>query len=678
VSGFGLTAGSWAEIALAFGLAASAIVVLYLVRLRRRVVVVPFVHLFREALPDERTTRLFTRLKNVLSLLLALLVAALIAFALGLPRLRDERSEARTVVLLLDATASMQARLEDDDATRFDRAREAVLSRIATLAPAERAIVLSVGAHARVAHPLTEDHALLARAVRALSPTDAPGDPGEALAWAESLCLREGEGRDGEGRDGESAGAPPRPCRVEVYTDGGLVGLSEGLDRLRATGIETELRLVSEAGSPPGNVAITALSARRFPADPTRAELLVELTSFEDVPRAVTLAISADGQLAHTEVIELPPGGSVSRTLDELTGADALFEARLSFGDAAALARGDALALDDTAWARLAPRRRRRALLVAPEASGNVYLEAALLLDPYLDVQRMSPEAYEASGPPADRELLLFDGYTPAEPPARPCVLLAPGTPARPWITVSEPITRPHFETQLREHPLLAFVSLRDVNVASARPVVPAEGDEVVAGDPRGALLVTGLRGDTRFVALAFDVRESDLPLRIAWPILVLDAISHLVPDDVTLAPSARTGRPFRLAVERDGLALRRRGEDEGSTALALGARQGVAQLELDRVGVYDLTDEASAGSGPVSSGRLVVANLFDRAESGLAAEAAPDAITIDPTEVRESLALSARRESEAPRWPLHVLLVSAALALLALEWITFHRRWTT
>ena len=42
------------------------------------------------------------------------------------------------------------------------------------------------------------------------------------------------------------------------------------------------------------------------------------------------------------------------------------------------------------------------------------------------------------------------------------------------------------------------------------------------------------------------------------------------------------------------------------------------------------------------------------------------------------AVAARAREDEDAPRWPLHVLLVAAALCLLAFEWVTFHRRWTT
>ncbi|MBN8615869.1 MAG: hypothetical protein J0L92_35070, partial [Deltaproteobacteria bacterium] len=486
-------------------------------------------------------------------------------------------------------------------------------------------------------------------------PTDAPGDARGALAWAASLCAR------------PDADESVSTCDVEILTDGGLGSLAESCATLAAAGIDAHVTLVTEERG--DNLAITALSARRFPADPSRAELLVEVSSFAASARTLTLSILADGRLAHRERMELAAGQSVRRTLDELTGADAMFEARLtaeSDGDTPL----DVLAIDDVAWARLAPRRRRHALLVSPPSTPNVYLEAALLLDPHLDVVTLSPEAYESQGIPADREIVIFDGYTPARPPRVPSIVLAPGNPARDWLTVGEPIERPRFDTQDREHPLLAFVALRDVNIAAARPIVPAQGDETVAGEVRGALLTTGVRDGARFVALGFDVRESDLPLRIAWPILVLDAIAYLVPDDVSLAPSAETGRPFRLALAEPHATLISR--DAAPRSLELVPREGVVHLELDRVGVYDVAIEGTP------TGRSVVANLFSRLESRLDPAGLEGADALDLEAAAQAIAARARREQDAPRWPLHVLLVAAALCLLAIEWITFHRRWTT
>ncbi|GAB4214339.1 MAG: BatA and WFA domain-containing protein [Sandaracinaceae bacterium] len=689
---FELTGPGWAAVGGAFAAAALAIVVLYLVRLRRRVVVVPFVALFRDALPDERTTRLFTRLRNVLSLLFALTIAALIALALGLPRWAERSETPRTVVIVLDGTASMQARASDGRA-RFEHAREAALDRIAELGPYDRVIVLFAGPEARVLHPLDDDHRLAARAVREAAPTDAPGTADEPLAWAAALCRRErptaaaSPVADSPVADSPVADSPvvdspvadsPGPCEVLVLTDGGLGGLAHAAAALRSEGLDVRVALTRAEDEPaPANLAITALSARRFPTDPTRAEVMVEVTSHAPEPTRVALELAADGTLVHREELLLTPGASITHALDDLGSADAVLEARLLPVGTASPTRLDALAVDDVAYASLPPRRRRRVLVVREDTPDrdNTYLDAALLLDPYLDVVTTTPASYAASGPPADRQVVVFDGWVPETPPSLPSLVLDPGASPRAFVATGAPVVRPRFDTQLREHPLLAFLALRDVNIASARPLLPAPQDEVVGGEARGALLATGLRGSARFVALAFDVRESDLPLRIAWPILVLNALSFLVPDDLAVLEGARTGRPFRLEARGDvAPSLRRRGDPEGA-ALRGVLRDGASLHVLERVGVYDVIEPRPEEAG--APGRVVVASLFDEDESSLRAEPVEGA-TLSARGEDDRPAAGRPGEDEEGGTSLYVLVVAAALAMLALEWLTFHRRWTT
>jgi Ca-activated chloride channel family protein len=50
-----------------------------------------------------------------------------------------------------------------------------------------------------------------------------------------------------------------------------------------------------------------------------------------------------------------------------------------------------------------------------------------------------------------------------------------------------------------------------------------------------------------KFVALGFDVRESDFPLRIAWPLLLLNVINDFVEEDVSYISSFKTGEVWRI-----------------------------------------------------------------------------------------------------------------------------------
>ena len=88
----------------------------------------------------------------------------------------------------------------------------------------------------------------------------------------------------------------------------------------------------------------------------------------------------------------------------------------------------DQLPADDHAYALLPERRRAKVLVVTP---GNTYLEAALLLDEYLDVQLVSPRDYAEKIAPSGQkhDVVVFDGVTPADPPRAHAIYLDPARP---------------------------------------------------------------------------------------------------------------------------------------------------------------------------------------------------------------------------------------------------------
>lgn len=624
----------WTEILVAFGATAAALIALHLVRLKRRVVQVPSLAFFAEALPDERSHRSFARLRNLLLLLLLLVAAACIALALGLPELHAERTwgageqPSDDIVLLMDATASMQA--VHDGRARFEDARRGALRAVDALPRGARVLLMQIGTRPQVVLAWTTDRDALHAAITAMAPTEAAGTAQPALFWATSTCNQR------------------VACRVMLFTDGGLEGIDAALASARDEG--TSIEVVTSPSPALDNAAIAAFSARRFPADPTRAEVLVDVANYGAWPYQGTLTLAAEGVVLHRETLAIAPGEHASRSFDRITGADALLTAHIERVD------GDALALDDTAYARIPPRRRRHLTLIG---TGHAYLDAALLLDAYLEVRALSPTEFEAArerGELNEDDVWLFDGYTPVDAPTKPSFLLHPSSAS--WLEVGAPISRPHFEEQERTHPLLRYIALGDVNIAEANPVVPREGqDAVLAGESRGALLVRGERDDVPFVALAFDVRASDFALRIGWPIFLQQAIAHLSPDDVRVTEGAQVGTTISLPwTSQDAPALTFVSGAESHAVQGI-RHADEAVFTLSRIGAYR-----------APNGALVIANLCSASESSLRA--------VSPTEASEEP--PSMPEEHATEWLQDVhfgsLLVVFAFALLVLEWFVLHR----
>ncbi|HVV52622.1 MAG TPA: VWA domain-containing protein [Polyangia bacterium] len=501
---FGSGALSAPAIALLGAAGGGAIVACYLLRLRRRRVVVPFAPLWFGAAGDARAARRARRLRHWLSLALALaLFGALLAGAADPQRAAIDRA-GRSLVLLVDRSASMSA--TDEPGTRLGAAKRRAAEIAAGLGPADRALVASFAADASAETGFESDPWRLARGIAAITPSDEPGDLPRALAFAAAVL---------RGR--------PRPT-VVLVSDGGFDD-----DARRAAPADPEGRPLDVRYAPVGrrgdNVGILALAARRLPADPGQVETTLVLQSFRPAPTTVGVELTAAGVVAEKIDVPLGPGERRTLRLADLFAPGARIEARL--------AGHDDLPLDDRAVATVPPLPRRRILRVG---GADLYLDGALLsLGRAVQVDRLAAaDADRALARAADYDLVIFDGVTPARAPTAGGFLYfgpqGPGSPFAARGLVRDPALDP--ASLRRDHPLLRQLDLTDVNVAEARRLALAPGDLALAAAFGAPLIVARERPGLRVAALAFEPRRSDLPMRPAFPLLLAN----------TLAWSARDG----------------------------------------------------------------------------------------------------------------------------------------
>ncbi len=226
---------------------------------------------------------------------------------------------------------------------------------------------------------------------------------------------------------------------------------------------------------------------------------------------------------------------------------------------------------------------------------------------------------------------------------------------------MTDELKQPGFDKLDRKHPALRFAYLDDVNIAVGHKLVPEIGDRVVGASDGGAspILVSGTRGGYKFVALGFDVRESDLPLRAAWPLFVLDCINWFTDEDAQYLSGLRTGEVWRIPVTAPASEAEIRQPD--GAVLPVPVHEGRAVLVGKQAGFYELR-----AAGQTTS---FAANLLDASESAIAPR---DELVVDGKGAGPVAGYHAgvRRE-------LWIYLLLAAALLTALEWATYHRRVT-
>jgi Ca-activated chloride channel family protein len=610
-----------------FGAAALGAVLLYILKLRRRPVPVVFSPIWRRVLGDRESSRLFSRLKRWLSLLLQLALLALLCLALGDPRLGVAASEGRHVVVLLDASASMLA--TDVAPNRLLAARDAARGFLSGLGSNDRMLLAQMDANVTPLSTMTDDVSALELGLERLRASDTRADLGRGLSFAlDSLRGR----------------SHPE---VIVISDGAfpesVLRHTPPLDGVRLSFVPVGLEAQ--------NVAITAFSVRRYPLDRSRYEVMLEVFNTNDVPAEVELSLFGDGQLVQTGHLTLEPNERRAQFFPNLAGADRTLEAAIELPPGQ-----DHLGRDNRAYALMPERRRTRVLVVTP---GNTYLEAALLLDEYLEVTLAAPDRPLPEG---RFDVTIFDGGSaPAEPRLGGLLYLnvpATGGPVAQRAAISDF----GFDRWDEKSGILRWIAPENIQVAAGHALAPEPRDQVVGASELGPILVAGRRNGQAFVALGFDPRQSDLVLRVAWPLFVLNTINYFVEEDTGYISSFRTGDVWQVPAPGAG-ELGSVTEPDGSRH-RVAIKEGRAAYAGIHAGFYEL-----AVDGSDRPATRFAANLSDLDESRIA--------PVQKLELGSTQAGQAQGFGARARQQLWGYLLLAVIAASAIEWLTYHRRVT-
>ncbi len=621
-------------LALLAGLLAVPIVLLYMLRLRRRELVVSSTFLWERLMRDSEANTPWQRLRRSLLLLLQLLILAALTLALARPFVAVPAVGSGRIVALLDASASMNA-ADVNGRTRFAAAQDEALAIVDTLSAGDTMTVIRVADAPEVIAPATSDRAALRAAI-------ARARPGQGRAdWPGALGLVDPSGAAGESR-----------LTVVVISDGGL-----GDPTLLPT-VPGEVVYVP-VGTSASNLALTALAARALPGH--RPQLFAQITNYGDTDAEAVFSLYVDGALFDSQFYTVPAGQQVALLSERLPEGAQAVEAALTLPADSAYV--DYLALDNRAWTVLDTAAARRVLLMTP---GNLFLEQALRSLP--GVQAFRGDL--ARGLPAQPfDLYIFDSWLPPALPPGDLLIINPqwgpvgSLASTPLFTVGAENSRTANPRARADDPRTAFVDVRDVRVLVFRDVTGADWAEPLIVADGGPLLLAGSVDGRQVAVLTFDLHNSDLPLQIAWPVLVANLMDWYTPPGLTGGVhNLRVGEPLALqppaAADSVRLALPGGGQQ---TLPVTGGPLVFASTE--QAGLY--TAEALENGAVVSRAAFAV-NLFEPLESDIRPRAA---VTVG----RQTVAPGAREDvGQLEFWP---LLALAALAVLLLEWHIYHRR---
>ena len=673
-----------------FGLAIP-IVALYILRLRRRREPVSTLMFWEELFRERQTTSLFQRLKHLLSLLLQLLFLTLLVLSIARPQFAFITKSARQLVLIIDQSASMNAIEADTDGrTRLEVAKESALRSVDGLRFMDEMTVISSHTRPIIHIPFTNHQKSLREAIHAIQPTDISTNLEPAYDLADAI-----------------AQTKPNP-EIVIFSD--FQSVSEELlaklkskpeqDTDTAESDHEVKRHLIRIGKANDNVGITKFRVRKSLVNAFDYQTLLRVVNASEEEKKFNVELYFDENLFDVRPYTLAPGESKSEIFSNFAFEGGKLKAVLDIQDP--------LASDNIAYATLPKRDLIPVLLVTAE---NPFLQKALAVDEQIQLTVLTPTEYETDVLPESTnsqgnknyQVVIFDRYSPPSlgdgnymfiyPPAVDSSE-APN-PELKW-NIGAALETPIITDWERTHPILQHVHLENVQIGTAYQVTPPSTAQVLARSFESPVLFIDVKPNRKVVFAAINILESDLPLRIAFPVIIANTIQWFQQRSEILEYHLHTGEVLKqqiesikaisqpeLKTETDSpesipKVVKITGPEDQTWELPV---EGDALLfeQTQRAGFYELKIAAAADSTAEAqpppeasdatednSGTIWAVNLADATESHIGADPAVEELT------KESVAQSSAALLRYPPW---VYLVFLAVGLSVVEWFLYQRR---
>jgi hypothetical protein len=307
----------------------------------------------------------------------------------------------------------------------------------------------------------------------------------------------------------------------------------------------------------------------------------------------------------------------------------------------------------------------------------NLFLEGALLVYDNVDPVKLTPAEYTAKPQIADgMDVVIFDDFTPDVIPPPPASLLYfhPTGPHSP-IAVRGALQNPRI-TEIDElHPVMRWITMSDVYTDKSNSFVidPKQGESSIAYSVRDSLIATKHEGKRKILAFGFSLpaagRESatDLPMRVAFPMLLVNTLDWFAGDQADLLTTYPTGQRVRIPL--DGVVGATQAEVKGpdGSLTTTPVIDGLATFYGAKVGYYNVG--AKGADGKVIAQINLAANLASPSESDIAPSTS---LTLGGKKLQAPEAFELTRSQKL--WWYFVFI---AIGLIVTEWITYHRRIT-
>jgi hypothetical protein len=527
-------------------------IALWLFRRKAKRIPVSTLLFFRSLAREHQESAWLRRLKRLVALLLSLAVIVLAAFALSRPFREGSGDTPKSLVILLDRSASMAA-VDAEGRTRLDEAKTALREQLAALPENVICSLVLYDSKAEVAQSRSTNRRELLRLIEQVQPLPVEDRIDDALAAAKRLA------------------ALDAPAEVWRLSDGEKQKADSG-----------KQKFINVALNQPVNVGITGFQIRPAPLARNRFEAFVEVAGAAANPRPVVCSLEArlDGRPVQVRELTLKPGEKARLVMALEGGKGQRLEIEVR-------AKDDCLGWDNVA---LAPLPETKPLVVAWfTESPDPFVELALgslLAEDRIQVLKGGPKDWPLKEKP---DVFVFENWLPQDwPTDRPALVLNPSGNSGPIRArrLEQGVPHESIRAVQPDHPVLYRVT--SARVALTQSAVLGVGDTLESLWMAGSepVLAAGEAGGQRLVVTAFQPGTSEqLALLSAFPLLIGNALYWCAENADALA-SLKPHHSGDFVNAATGMVKWRAWDGEKLVDASDEVKAGM--LELRRIGVWE------------------------------------------------------------------------------------------
>ena len=482
-------AGAWA-----FG-SIVVVLALYILRRRAKEIEVPSLLLWQKTDSSQEASRPFQRLRRQWLLILQLLLAVLLSLALMRPALIGGMHG--EIVFIFDVSASMQA--EVNGVSRIREAVEDAQGLVDGMQDGDAVTILTAGSSVGQVLARSSDKQKIKSLLSRLEAENGTADMDGAVSLAQAMRRDMPE------------------LSIVIYTDS-YVSKGEG----------AEVRIVGKAAD---NRSVLSLQC---------SEQQDGLTAFARIANygadaEVAVECYADGVLCDIRTLPLVQGEEQSVQFVVPMEAQSVW---------VQLATPDALAADDVRYWVAQEKTQWRVLLVT---EGNVFMEKVLALREDVQVFRATAEdAQNADG----FDLYVLDGGAAAALPENGAILAIAPTDEVEGIQMGALVENTgnlRAQSGALAQAMVQNTLLSDI---ALRAIGPLTGGQSILTSGEHTVMAVNEQAGRRAAVLGFALRDSNLPVKADFPILMRNVLDYLLPEAVGAVESTVCGQAVPVVLD--------------------------------------------------------------------------------------------------------------------------------